>query len=405
MKDPLRLSIAGFWTYRFLRNAFFQSAISVIYFQSLGFSFREIFLLEGVYYLAKSLSEIPTGLFADRIGRRLSLFLGAMISALSYFLIYVSVSYWVFLAAKIALGISMSFSSGSDSAIVFDQLARRDRTQAYRRIEGIAWGARNLAFAVAAAVGSWVAVRYGHALPFLITAACNAAAGLALLAMRDGPSAAREGVRRPMRSFVAVLGVTDSTFLFMSLYAAVVFTYVKLIYWTMQPGFQELGLPIGWFGIFYSANLGISLVASAMVHRMDAFKAWQACGAGYLAMLLMSTLIAGGVFLGGAAGLIVASAGFCVHAVLQGIYDPVVKDYANGFADKSYRTTVLSAVSMLCNVGFAAASPVFGHGLEVLGISPTIMMALAVVTALCAALSSWAGTKEAFRKLDMVSKR
>lgn len=402
MSELTAPSILGFWLYRFLRNSFFQAAISVIYFQSIGLSLRDIFLLEGLYYLAKSLSEIPTGFFADRIGRRLSLFLGAIISAISYLAIYLSTSFYIFLCAKIILGISMSFSSGSDSALIYDQLARRNRLHDYRRIEGIGWGLRNLAFAISAAVGSLVAVSYGQALPFLITALCNASAAFALLAMKDDPHVEAK-TAKPKLSLRDVIGTNDKPFLFITIYSATIFVYVKLIYWTLQPSFQELNIAVSWFGLAYSANLGISLIASIMAHRVETLNATRTCNLGYITMLLMSFFIAAGVYLGGWLGLVIAGIGFTFHAILQGMYDPIMKEWVNHFGDKSHRATVLSAVSMVCNIGFAAASPFFGQGLEVWGVFPTILTGLFIVTFFHIVLYIWGKSNDIYRRLELTA--
>ena len=82
-----------------------------------------------------------------------------------------------------------------------------------------------------------------------------------------------------------------------------------------------------------------------------------------------------------------------------------MKDVANHFGDGRYRTTVLSFVSMMCNVGFAAAGPVFGLGLEEIGLSLTLLFTTTSVMVLCTGLLVSGMTGAICDDLDLVLKR
>ncbi|HEY8324956.1 MAG TPA: hypothetical protein VIG77_10730, partial [Ktedonobacterales bacterium] len=55
---------------RVLTNMYFYSAVLVKFETSRGLNFTEIFLLESVLSLSIWLLDIPTGVFADRLGYR-----------------------------------------------------------------------------------------------------------------------------------------------------------------------------------------------------------------------------------------------------------------------------------------------------------------------------------------------
>ena len=74
MARDLRL----FYLFRLLATSYLWVPISVLFMQSRGLTFGQIMTLGGVYSAVVILVEIPTGAFADRIGRRQSMMLGAL---------------------------------------------------------------------------------------------------------------------------------------------------------------------------------------------------------------------------------------------------------------------------------------------------------------------------------------
>ncbi len=63
-------NIRRFYWYRLTKFGLFHIAILVLFYQERGLSFSQIMILQSVYYFAKVLSEVPTGAWADRVGRK-----------------------------------------------------------------------------------------------------------------------------------------------------------------------------------------------------------------------------------------------------------------------------------------------------------------------------------------------
>src|SRR6476659_8015526 len=81
-------TIRRFYAYRLLSEAQFISAIWVIFLRQRGFSLTEVGLAEAGFHLAPVLLELPSGSFADLVGRRWSMVAGALLVALSSALIW-----------------------------------------------------------------------------------------------------------------------------------------------------------------------------------------------------------------------------------------------------------------------------------------------------------------------------
>src|SRR5690242_9192879 len=118
MARDLRL----FYLFRLLATSYLWVPIFVPFMISRGLTFRDIMILGGVYSAVVIVIEVPTGAFADRIGRRTSMMLGALIMAASCLIAYQSHSFAEFLISESMAAISMSLCSGADSAYLFDLL-------------------------------------------------------------------------------------------------------------------------------------------------------------------------------------------------------------------------------------------------------------------------------------------
>ncbi|MBO1330672.1 MFS transporter [Streptomyces sp. VRA16 Mangrove soil] len=132
--DATRGVTRPFSVYAVLANSLFQRGVFVIFLQQRGFSAGQVALLQTLLYLVSGLAELPTGVIADRIGRRASIVIGQVLIAGCLLGQVTSSDYWVFLTLFIGQGVGMACVSGSDTALLYDLLVRRGATAGYVRI-------------------------------------------------------------------------------------------------------------------------------------------------------------------------------------------------------------------------------------------------------------------------------
>ena len=94
----------------------------VLFFQANGLSLTEVFVLQSFFSVSIVILEVPTGYFADVFGRKLSLVAGNGLAFLGLLVYCFAHEFWGFLAAELVLGLGASFTSGSDSALLYDSL-------------------------------------------------------------------------------------------------------------------------------------------------------------------------------------------------------------------------------------------------------------------------------------------
>src|SRR5579883_2135240 len=125
-------SLRCFLAYRFFSTAYFFIPILVPFLKGRGLSFTQILLLNSIYCVTLALLELPTGLFADWAGRKVSLVAAGISMAAGCFLYGAAHAFLSFSLAEVLLAIGMTLASGADSAYLYDLLANQGLAHEYR---------------------------------------------------------------------------------------------------------------------------------------------------------------------------------------------------------------------------------------------------------------------------------
>lgn len=154
--------------YQFLNGLLFWQAVWFLYFQS-NLSGAEAIMLYSVYDISVTVLEVPSGYFSDRIGRRFTLLLAALCSVLGCLALAVGGSFAVFALGQVLLGAGIGFKSGTDSALLYEQLEAAGRAEEIEMQEIRAWRFTLAGLALSAALGGIMSIGL-PALPFYATA-------------------------------------------------------------------------------------------------------------------------------------------------------------------------------------------------------------------------------------------
>src|SRR3989338_9729595 len=108
---------------RFLRDLSFFGAVSIPYFLDwLQVDYTKIFLLEAWFILWIVLLEIPTGVVADKYGRKTSVAFGALLFAIDLLIFGTTKNYYILYLAEFLGAMGFAFISGADKALIYDSL-------------------------------------------------------------------------------------------------------------------------------------------------------------------------------------------------------------------------------------------------------------------------------------------
>jgi MFS family permease len=316
---------------------------------------KDVLMLQGVYSITIVLLEIPSGYFADVLGRRKTLILGSFFGFFGFLTYSLTGGFWGFLLAEVVLGFGQSMISGADSAMLYDSLAENKEEKQYMKYEGRITSIGNIAEAVAGTLGGLLA---GISLrtPYI------AQTFIALIAI---PSAfllvepARHKVLTVMK-FKDILNIVRYA-LFQNrklqrniFFSSLIGTATLTMAWFVQPVFLQLEIQIELFGVLWTAlNLIVGLTA-IFAHRIE-----NKIGETSSIVLIALLVPAGYLSLGFISGYI-SLAILVVFYMVRGFATPVLKDYINKVSEANIRATILSVRNFIIRFNFVLIAPFLG---------------------------------------------
>jgi fucose permease len=344
-----------FYAFRLLATSYVYMPIFMLFQASRGLTFGESLALGGIFSGVVVLVEVPTGVFADRVGRRRSMQLGALAMVVSCAIAASATSFGQFAIAEALAALSIALCSGADSAYLYDFLRQRDRVHEYGRHESTASAFHLLGSAVAFA-GSGFLAEIHLALPYLVTAGVAGTAAIIASLMPDDRDLARAAPTSKQVSSALGDVLRNSRLLWLVGYSAVVFVLVRATVYLYQPYLAARGLGLVEIGLLFAS---VYCVAAVVAYRTHALR--KRAGDELLLWALLGVVAVSFLGLAGASAGPWLLALLGVQAIANGIYSPLTKPLINAeIADSRRRAAVLSVESMARRVALGLFAPLAG---------------------------------------------
>jgi MFS family permease len=346
--------IYRFIAYHLFSSMGFSSAIWILYLQHRGYSLTQIGLGEAAFHLAPILLEVPSGSFADMIGRRWSLVVSSTLVFLSAALFIGASTFPVVLVAMFLSGASYSFRSGADQAFLFDALTGEQQTR-YGRVFGRLLSAGYILSGVTMWIGAWLS-DISYTIPYAMTMIVSVLAILLALGLKEPPRERSHGgvsgfgnhlrdVRSLLRERPAVL--------FMLVTAALYWVGVTIAEIYLQALFSDRGLSNAQIGAFLGVMFLAVAAGTALGGQLGGRLTWQ-----WPALALATGV--GVITLGVANTMIVIFGAYIVAEFVSGITETRLSAWYNAQLPSGQRATMLSVESWLFSVLMIGLFPLAG---------------------------------------------
>ncbi len=358
--ERLQRNVPLLYVSRLCANLIFFVPVIVIFFQRQGLNMTQVMFLQTAFAVAIVALEVPSGFFADRVGRKPSVFLGAAGVTVACVVYALGQGFSHFLVAELLWALGSSLISGADAALLYDTLAALDREDEYQKVEGQAtfWA---MAGAAGASVVGGLLATAGLRVPFYLTVAALAAATTTTLFLREAPRR-RGGHRRGELYYLYKIGrfalYKNAEVRGLILFAAVLSGLGTVGFWLYQPYFERCGIPLAYFGLIF-ALFNVFAAFSGKI----AFAVERVVGK-RLALASLPALLGGSFF---AMAAFVAPWGFLFVLFAQfvrGFSTPVIQDYINRHTWSDKRATVLSLKNLTGRLVFIITAPVAGAAVD-----------------------------------------
>lgn len=143
--------------FNFFTDFKLYAPVAIIYFSRVTGSYALGMSIFSIAMISSAVFELPTGVYSDMIGRRKTVILGAL-AAVVYSVFYAIGGSFAFLAIGAILdGLSQSFYSGNNDALLHDSLAEDGNVSQYDEFLGKLSAMFQVALAVSAIAGSFIA--------------------------------------------------------------------------------------------------------------------------------------------------------------------------------------------------------------------------------------------------------
>lgn len=371
-----------YYTLSIFMNLDVQRGLFVLYLLQLGITQGQIGILQSFLFFSCVALEIPSGLLADRYGRKHSLilgFLGLFISGIGFLLFS---DFIPFALIFCLFGASIAMGSGADRALLYDNLLAENRTEEYPRIISRARAIGAVSLGLSMLLGgalqeamSWNSVYIFFAISKLIGAIMVSfmteknplSTSLNPSAKSRVPNREAEGV---FNSLVRFFRSKNGAFLIPLFIGFALFelsTVPLFIYG--QPFFSLQGLDVTLIAGIYAAVEAISavvfMVAGYVCSRFSlGIVAFSTTFIITLLLLILSMDI----------GVNASAASFLLIMSLPAIYETSYETYIHDNVDSRIRASCLSAANLVNSVIIGASYTVFGGLVDRYGLSSTLVI-------------------------------
>ncbi len=372
-----------FVLFRVLFNARFYYPVLAVLFLDLGLSATQYTLLNFAWAVAIVTMEVPSGVLADRVGRRPLVVLAAGLMVAEMLLLCLAPrggGGWLFaccLLNRVLSGTAEAMASGADEALCYDSLAAAGREKEWPDVLAQVMRWQGIGFVVAMLAGG---AAYDPALlnrvlgthldpamtlrfPLWLTLGTAVMALVTVLGMREPPVAPSDGPAVTALSHLrAAAGwVAHTPLALFAILAGMALDGVTRLFMTFSSTyFRLIDLPAASWGLIGAgmgaAGLVVGPVAKRMVERLEPATNFALVGVVTLIGLAGVALRwpRWGVVWVVPLGLAMSAGGY------------LVSHYLNAATDSRRRATVLSLRGLAFNLGYGLVSLAFAAALRAL---------------------------------------
>ncbi len=359
---PSRRILAGYFTLAglYTLSAALIWGVNTLFLLDAGLSFFEVFVANAAFSAGMVLFEVPTGVVADTLGRRVSFLLSVSVLAATT-LLYVALAQVdagvvAFAVVSVFMGLGFTFYSGAMEAWLVDALGASGYTGLLDRVFARGQQVTGAAMLVGT-IGGGLLGQIDLALPYVLRAALLVAVfGIAFVVMYDLGFEPRSVAAADLPGEIArnaragvEYGWRQPNLRLLILASTVQLSFVMWAFYAAQPYLLDL---LGSNAIWVSGFVAAGVALSTIVGNQIVTYASRFCGKRTTLLLAAAVLQAGAAVLTGLAGSFwLALAGVLLLSLSLGVTGPVHSAYLHQVVPSEQRATVVSFDSMLSSAG------------------------------------------------------
>jgi len=344
--------------------------IIVPYFLKLGLSMEEVFKLQAIFGISVAILEVPSGYLSDLWGRKNTLIIGALLTAIGFTWLCWIQSFTELVLYEILIAIGLSMVSGTDLSILYDSLhiLKTERESATKAMGNIHF-AQLSSESIASVLGGALAT-FSFQAPLIVHAIISWIPVLIAFSIFEPKVEKNQGRIDHIAQIKEILFHVfkkDSLLrlIFINLVVWGLSTFIAV--WMFQKYWSDASVDIKYFGLLWASYNILAGFTGKWAH-------WFEKKLGITLVLALTCLLpAIGYFgmglTGGIAGILF---GLCFQ-VSRGLNQVIIRDALNARIDNTFRATINSISSLFFRLGFAVFGPLIGFSIDHSGVKATMI--------------------------------
>lgn len=360
-----RSNVWKLYAIRFFYNLIPAYVIERLFWEERGMTIQMVVYAEIIFAITVVLFEVPTGIIADRRGRKHMIVLVSIVGCSEFLILVFATEFWHFALVVFLAAIGSSASSGAENALLYDSLLSEGKENDFEKVLGRLNALDIVSIIIAALCGSLLASRYSYEFNYWISLAAMVVSLIVSLLLVEPTNQGYEDNEEQLPT-KAYLTASMSFFrlnpgvCLVMLSGMVTGAAINFIDEFWQIYLERLGIPVIYFGVFSGAIFLIRLPGNILAYRLKSRFNHRILLSGVL-----GALAAGFIYISvmkdysGLAALFV----ICLFA---GIIEPLAVGYLHHRIDSSMRATMGSfqslgenALMILIGLGFGYFSSQF----------------------------------------------
>jgi MFS family permease len=344
----------------FFHNLIPAYVIERLFWEQRGMTVLMVVLCEIIYAVSIVIFEIPTGVFADKFGRKPLLVFGAVLSTFEFIILLFAYDFWTFALVVFLAGVSSACTSGAWNSLLYDSLVVVNKQAAFEKIVGRMNSLDFIGALVAALSGSVLANHYEFELNYILSATSMFLALFFTLFLKEPPRKRVDEKKTKQEPFLIYVRTaltfykTNPILVSIIINAMAIGACITYLDEFWQLYLDEIGFTVMFFGVF-SACIQLARIPGNLLaaYLLSYFKAER------IILFILGTTSVGFIMTAifpGAFGL------FLIIFIFlgSGVIDPVVTGYLHHQTSSNIRATVESIQSLIESVITFAVGIGFG---------------------------------------------
>ncbi len=314
--------------------------------------------------------EIPSGYFADLVGRKYSLLITGIFATLSMLTFGLGNNFYHFLLASLFWALAGVFVSGADSAFIYDTLKSLNKENLYKKV----WGNTTFYYLIGASAAAVIGGLLGGInfrypffamLPLYI---CLIPLAFSFYEpKRSKPVSIKNHINDLLKSIK--IGVLQNKKLkYILIYSAVIASASEISWYLFQPYFKLSGLDVVYFGIVFAAFGLVGALSAKYSHLIEGKFGKNFSLISLFILTGLSYILMGKI-------IFIFSFVFAfLFQFVGGFSSVVISDYIHQETNSNIRATVLSVKSLFGRVLYAISAPIVGWLVDVYTLPQAFMI-------------------------------